>query len=378
MAVGANSGKPVIISRVNSQPPTRLATSVPTHSSHQQPEASPTRDDRRDRHQEVLGEQLAPGQQQRDEPDAEGQPRQQLAARLVHHEELARTPVATSMTAARPVASSARSAAAAPATLVDRPQPGVLDRPFRHQGSCSGLEPTPGPPLRCPSGLRGGPCAPPTRGRGHNPRRPAPSAVAAGSREPEPAPGDADPLVLLHLWGVPTRAAPGAVLRMATQRRAPPPGARRCGSPSCSAPAAAARSPPGTQIPGAGACSPSGTTPAPPTPSPRGRWSAPGGGSPTRSGPRVGARCRRGVAGAGGNRWPARPQRWNGPVAALTRARLVPGGRRTFWRAVPPVSADLHEARGSRLALGTGRRRSGCRAPSRSGTAAEAPMRVRR
>src|SRR3954464_5385027 len=29
-----------------------------------------------------------------------------------------------------------------------------------------------------------------------------------------------EPLVLLHLWGVPSRSVPGAVLRMASQRRA--------------------------------------------------------------------------------------------------------------------------------------------------------------
>src|SRR4051812_35095979 len=35
-------------------------------------------------------------------------------------------------------------------------------------------------------------------------------------------------------------------------------------------------------------------------------------------------------------------QRWDGPVAAITRARLVPRRAVRFWRAVPPVSADLH------------------------------------
>jgi hypothetical protein len=48
------------------------------------------------------------------------------------------------------------------------------------------------------------------------------------------------------------------------------------------------------------------------------------------------------------------PQRWDGPVVALTRARLVPRKALTFWRAVPPVSADLHESPGLRLALGIG------------------------
>ena len=48
------------------------------------------------------------------------------------------------------------------------------------------------------------------------------------------------------------------------------------------------------------------------------------------------------------------PERYDGAVAALTRARLV--GRRAarFWAAVPPVSADLHRSAGLRAALGVG------------------------
>jgi hypothetical protein len=45
---------------------------------------------------------------------------------------------------------------------------------------------------------------------------------------------------------------------------------------------------------------------------------------------------------------------YDGPVAALTRARIRAARMRTFWRAVPPVSADLHAAAGLRLALGVG------------------------
>ena len=48
------------------------------------------------------------------------------------------------------------------------------------------------------------------------------------------------------------------------------------------------------------------------------------------------------------------PRPWQGPVAAVTRARLVLRRAATFWAAVPPVSADLHEAPGLRLALGIG------------------------
>ncbi len=49
-----------------------------------------------------------------------------------------------------------------------------------------------------------------------------------------------------------------------------------------------------------------------------------------------------------------RPRRVDGPVAALTRARIRSGKARTFWRAVPPVSADLREVPGLRLAVGIG------------------------
>ena len=46
--------------------------------------------------------------------------------------------------------------------------------------------------------------------------------------------------------------------------------------------------------------------------------------------------------------------RWDGPVAAVTRARLRPTRNRAFWRAVPPVVADLREQPGLRLAVGIG------------------------
>ena len=48
------------------------------------------------------------------------------------------------------------------------------------------------------------------------------------------------------------------------------------------------------------------------------------------------------------------PRPWDGPVAAVTRARVVLHRAARFWRAVPPVSADLHRAPGLRLALGIG------------------------
>jgi heme-degrading monooxygenase HmoA len=48
------------------------------------------------------------------------------------------------------------------------------------------------------------------------------------------------------------------------------------------------------------------------------------------------------------------PRRTNGPVAAVTRARLNPATARTFWRAVPPVSADLAGPGAPALAIGIG------------------------
>ncbi len=48
------------------------------------------------------------------------------------------------------------------------------------------------------------------------------------------------------------------------------------------------------------------------------------------------------------------PERYNGPVAALTRARLSPRRAPSFWRAVPPVSTELHRSPGLLAALGVG------------------------
>ena len=48
------------------------------------------------------------------------------------------------------------------------------------------------------------------------------------------------------------------------------------------------------------------------------------------------------------------PKRSDGPVAALTRARLRPLAATGFWRAVPPVSADLRGRPGLRAAVGIG------------------------
>ena len=48
------------------------------------------------------------------------------------------------------------------------------------------------------------------------------------------------------------------------------------------------------------------------------------------------------------------PTRTAGPVAAVTRARIVPRKAVRFWSAVPPVSADLHTTAGLLAALGIG------------------------
>ncbi|MCW2609175.1 MAG: putative spheroidene monooxygenase [Cryptosporangiaceae bacterium] len=48
------------------------------------------------------------------------------------------------------------------------------------------------------------------------------------------------------------------------------------------------------------------------------------------------------------------PTAWDGPVAALTRARIAPRKAATFWRAVPPVAADLRTHAGLLAAVGVG------------------------
>jgi hypothetical protein len=49
-----------------------------------------------------------------------------------------------------------------------------------------------------------------------------------------------------------------------------------------------------------------------------------------------------------------RPRPATGMVASITRARIAPRKAVTFWRAVPPVSVDLHQVDGLRLAVGIG------------------------
>jgi hypothetical protein len=45
---------------------------------------------------------------------------------------------------------------------------------------------------------------------------------------------------------------------------------------------------------------------------------------------------------------------WNGPVAAITRARIKWRKNLIFWRSVPPVTQSLHSSEGLAAAIGIG------------------------
>jgi hypothetical protein len=165
---------------------------------------------------------------------------------------------------------------------------------------------------------------------------------------------DAPPLVTLHLWGVPRRGIPTAVMRMATDRRP-------------------LRRTPGlrfAKLLGTG----SGRTFTIRDADPRrwgllAVWDSAAAADAFHHGP-VARRWQRlaeeqwtarlrplAARGRWSRRRPfgePRPQRWDGPVAAITRARLAPRKAVSFWRAVPPVSADLHAGPGLGMALGIG------------------------
>jgi hypothetical protein len=51
---------------------------------------------------------------------------------------------------------------------------------------------------------------------------------------------------------------------------------------------------------------------------------------------------------------PPAPSSYDGPVAAITRARLRWRTAPVFWRAVPAVAADVRRAAGLRWSLGIG------------------------
>ena len=163
-------------------------------------------------------------------------------------------------------------------------------------------------------------------------------------------------LVTLHLWRVPRRAVPAAVLRMGVDRRAVRGTAgvrfakllgtgdggsfrardadpRRWGLLASWTDSASARAFERSAVAGRWRRLAEETWRVELRPlSARGQWS---GQEPF---------GRPGTAGA----------RWDGPVAAVTRARLRPSRARSFWRAVPPVSADLRAQPGLRLAVGIG------------------------
>ena len=48
------------------------------------------------------------------------------------------------------------------------------------------------------------------------------------------------------------------------------------------------------------------------------------------------------------------PSDWNGPIAAITRARIKWRKNLIFWRSVPPVTTSLHSSQGLIAALGIG------------------------
>jgi hypothetical protein len=163
-------------------------------------------------------------------------------------------------------------------------------------------------------------------------------------------------LVTLHVWGVPGREVPGALLAMARDRaplRGAPgltfgkllgTGRGRTFTPrdadpthwailACWATEAAAESFEGSPIVR--------------------RWDARAAG---------GERLRVSMTPLSARgRWSGRqpfgdpvPARGPGPVAAITRARVRAGRTRTFWRAVPPVSARLVRSPGLLASLGIG------------------------
>lgn len=169
--------------------------------------------------------------------------------------------------------------------------------------------------------------------------------------------GEGPALVTLHLWGVPTAAVPAAVLRMARQRR----------------PVRRTRGLRFAKLLGTG----DGRTFRPRDADPRhwgllAVWSSAEAADAFEHSPlarawdrsaderlRVALRplASRGTWSGARPFGDPRPAAYVGPVAAVTRARIAPRHWVRFWRAVPPVSRDLHEGSsgaGLRLAVGIG------------------------
>lgn len=174
---------------------------------------------------------------------------------------------------------------------------------------------------------------------------PAPSAAA-----PDPGPA----VVSLHIWGVPRTHVPGAVARMARHRR------------------------PLRTLPGLRFAKLLGTGSAV-TFTPRDAdsrhwgvlacWDDPEGPARFADSPLVADWGRISEESAtwllrplsSHGRWAGQqpfgtpvPQRWDGPMAAITRGRIRPAMWRTFWSAVPPVALDVREGGGLTFALGIG------------------------
>ncbi|CAA9345949.1 MAG: Spheroidene monooxygenase [uncultured Nocardioidaceae bacterium] len=164
---------------------------------------------------------------------------------------------------------------------------------------------------------------------------------------------DRTPFVTVHLWGVPTSGVAGAVRRMLTHRRQ----LRRTDGLSFA------------KLLGTG----SGRTFTPGDADPHhwgvlACWSSPAAAAGFEAGPVVRSwdsiateRLRLALRplsarGTWAGRQPfGQPAaRATGPVVAITRARLTTRRTAMFWRAVPPVVADLHAHPGLRLAVGIG------------------------
>jgi hypothetical protein len=158
--------------------------------------------------------------------------------------------------------------------------------------------------------------------------------------EPEPA------LVTLHVWRVSPGTVPAALARMAVDRVR----ARRTAGVRFAKMLGTGRG--------------FGLTDADPTRWAKvSTWSTPGPDPVARSWDRLAVETLRVelVPLASTGRWSGRepfgrplPSRYDGPVAALTRARLSPLRARSFWQAVAPVQARLSGAAGLCGALAVG------------------------
>lgn len=109
------------------------------HRRSQAGDAAALGDDSRDRHQEVLGEQLAAGQRQRDEADRVGQAGEQWIVGLALDQQQRQHTAADVETAQQPGPELAEQRAAEPLlTLVDEPVEGLLLATLLHGGPCRG------------------------------------------------------------------------------------------------------------------------------------------------------------------------------------------------------------------------------------------------